>query len=332
MLAAANDDLEEPKNIEEAKASADWPHWLQGMKEEIQLLIKNGTFKAIDRQKLKGRKPLSTRWLYKLKRDENGKIARYKARLVVRGFEQRYGLDYDQTFAGVAKSATWRILFALAAINDWEIEQMDVKGAFLHGDIDEEVFIDLPDGWELTLDSWLPIFNSSEAKSDIVLQLDKALYGLKQSPRLWQLKLRKEMKKLGFFTLSADQSIYRHTQNGLILVTYVDDFNLIGPQGEELKKVKQDLSKVFDISDMGPCQYYLGIRVVRDRPNRRLYLCQDAYTLKTLEKFGMRDCKPVSTPLDPNSVLSLIPFEGQAPTDQIKLYQSMVGSINYLAV
>lgn len=118
------------------------------------------------------------------------------------------------------RAATWRILLALVAIFDLEIEQMDVKGAFLHGVIDEEVYMEMPDGWEL-----FPEFFTKE----VLLLLLKALYGLKQSPRLWQLTLKKELAKLGFFELFADQSVYRNPITGLILATYVDDFLLIGP-------------------------------------------------------------------------------------------------------
>ena len=130
---------------------------------------------------------------------------------------------------------------------------MDVKSAFLHGDIDEEVHVELPEGSELFPD----IFDSG----DTALLLQKALYGLKQSPRLWQLTLKAALKRLGYLPLVADQCVYRCTDTGLIIITYVDDFLLIGPQ-EGLKKLKQQLSKAFDMKDLGQCQYFLGIRFI----------------------------------------------------------------------
>jgi hypothetical protein len=209
-------------------------------------------------------------------------------------------------------------------VNNWEVDQMDVKSAFLHGDIDEEVYVELPECWELFLD----ILGLEPGEH--ILHLLKALYGLKQSPRLWQLTLKAVLKRLGYIPLFADQSVYRNAKTGLI-ITYVDDFLLIGPQGEDLRMLKLQLSEAFDMKDLGPCQFFLGVRITRDRSRNQTTICQDAYVRKILDQFGMQDCRAVSTPLDPGAGKTLVPYQETTTKDQIKLYQSLIGHINYLA-
>jgi hypothetical protein len=271
---AAITDQEEPKSVQEAKESPDWPRWLEAMHAELRALLKNGTWLAISRNKGQF-KALGAKWVFKIKKGADGQVLQYKARWVVKGYEQRYGLDYDQTFAGVVRAATWRIILALAGANNWAIEQMDVKSAFLHGDIDEQVYVELPTGWELFPD----VFDAESG--ECVLHLQKALYGLKQSPRLWQLTLKAALEKLGYIPLFADQSVYRNAETGLIIITYVDDFLLIGPQGEALGKLKEQLSKEFDMKDLGPCEYFLGVRITRGKGSGQITLCQDEYVRKT---------------------------------------------------
>jgi hypothetical protein len=172
----ANTDRDEPKTVRDARESPEWSEWLNAMRAELSSLVKNKTWELVSQNHLKaqGKRALGAKWVFKIKRGADGQILQYKARWVVKGYEQRYGLDYDQTFAGVVRSATWRIILGLAAANNWAVDQMDVKSAFLHGDIDEEVYVELPEGWELFPD----IFKSGES----VLILQKALYRLKQSP------------------------------------------------------------------------------------------------------------------------------------------------------
>jgi hypothetical protein len=324
---AATSDQEEPRTVQDAKDSPEWLNWLEAMKTELKALLKNGTWRAVSLKpdQRSGRRPLGTKWVFKIKRGKDGEILQYKARWVVKGYEQRYGLDYDQTFAGVTKASTWRIMFAIAAIHGWDIEQMDVKSAFLHGNIDEEVYVELPECWELFLELFGPI------DKDTILLLLKALYGLKQSPRLWQLTLKRELLKLSFTPLFADQSVYRNTKTGCFIITYVDDFILMGPQGEAIKRLKLELASVFDMKDLGTCTYFLGIRITRSEDGSRITLCQDAYIRKVLDQFNMAESRPVQTPLEPGSMDSLVPFEGKASIEEVALYQSLIGCINYLA-
>jgi hypothetical protein len=154
---------------------------------------------------------------------------------------------------------------------------MDVKSAFLHGDIDEKVYVGLPEGWELFPD----IFESGET----VLLLQKALYGLKQSPRLWQLTLKAALKRLDYLPLFADQCVYQNASTGLIIITDVDDFLLIGPHWQELQQLKRQLLNAFEMKDLGPCQFFLGVRITRK--GSQITLCQYAYIRNVLDQFGM---------------------------------------------
>jgi hypothetical protein len=217
-------------------------------------------------------------------------------------------------------------MFALAAIYGWDIQQMDVKSAFLHGQIDEEVYIDLPEGWELFRD----LLGVDE---NTILFLLKALYGLKQSPRLWQLTLKRELAKLDYTPLIADQSVYYNSKSGCFIITYVDDFILMGPRGEAIQKLKLQLARVFDMKDLGECTYFLGIRITRvvNYNSTQISLCQDAYIRKVLDQFGMANSKPVNCPIEPGSVIDLVPFKGSASKEDITQYQSLIGCINYLA-
>ena len=218
------------------------------------------------------------------------------------------------------RAVTWRIILALVAAYGWSVDQMGVKSAFLHGNIDEEVYVELPDSWELFPD----IFKSC----DMALLLTKALYGLKQSPRFWQLTLKAALKKLGYQPLFANQCLYRNYA-AMMIITYVDDFLLIGPYGDELDMLKQQLSRAFEMKEPGPRQFFLGVRIARI--GSQITLCQDAYICKALDKFGMQQCRIVSTPIDLGAYDTLVPYKGSATWDDIKHWQSLVGCINYLA-
>ncbi len=251
----------EPLTYKAALESHDATEWKKAMEEEIDALLKNRTWKRVKRPDPSlGIRVLRGKWVYKIKRKVDNTIARFKARWVVKGYEQLYGIDYDQTFAGVAKTQTCKILLALAAMLDLEIEQMDAITAFLHGETKDVIYVELPDGYQ--------------GDDDHVGLLLRALYGLKQSPRLWQEKLRSELGKLGYKPLQADQCIYTADAGigGIVVVTYVDDFLLIGPDIKAINKLKLELSRVFSMKDLGPCTTFLGLRLIRDRKQRKIHL------------------------------------------------------------
>ncbi len=277
-----NADALEPVSYANALQSNNNKEWQIAMDEEIQSLKKNKTWAVTTRPK--ETTVLQGKWIYKVKRDKDGNVARHKARWVVKGYEQCFGIDYDQTFAGVAKNSAWKVALSLAAHLDLEVEQMDVITAFLQGDIDEVVHVELPHSYE-------------DGK---VCRLHRALYGLKQSPRLWQQKLRTTLNKLGYHPLPHDNCIYvtKERLSGIIIVTYVDDFLLLGRDAQKIKALKETLSKEFDMKDLRPCTQLLGVRITRDREKCSIHLSQSHFAQKVANSFGQQDAKPIYTPID----------------------------------
>jgi hypothetical protein len=314
---------DDPQTLEEAKASPNWKHWKVAIGREYKSLLRKKTWSLQKRSQVpRDQKVLRGKLVFKTKRDKNGKILKYKVRWVVRGFEQQYGTDYDQTYAGVCKSAVWKLAIALAANHDLEIEQMDAVTAFLNSEVDGDVYVELPPEWEE---------NGQTFSKDECCKLLKALYGLKQSPRLWQGKLRSCLAHLGFTPLVTDQAVYINKKTGIMIVTYVDDMLILGKSMELINKLKKELSEQFECEDLGSAAYFLGVRITRDREARTISLCQDAYIKKILERFGMENCKSVNTPMASGAAVYMVPNTVQASHQDTTWYQSMVGSIMYLA-
>jgi hypothetical protein len=313
----------DPKTLEEAMSRKDASKWRAAVISEYRSLARKKTWKVVQRDRVpKGQRVLKGKLVFKTKLDKNGDIERYKVRWVVLGCLQRKGRDYDQTFAGVCKSSTWKIALALAAEYDLEIEQMDVDTAFLNSDVDSEVYVDLPPGWAE------PDYTYNE---NDCCKLLKGLYGLKQSPRLWQAKLKASLRVLGFEPLLTDNCVYINRETRIIIITYVDDMLVIGKAGPALETVKYELATQFTIQDLGPAAYFVGVRITRDRQAKKIYLCQDAYIKKILERFDLSNCKHVDTPCASGFENIMLPFDGESPPEHVKLYQSMVGSLMYLA-
>ena len=302
----------EPKTYKEAMAdSYRKAAWQLGMNDEFDSLVKNDTWVLVPLPP--GRKALGGKWVFKLKRGSDGEIVRHKARWVVRGFEQRAGLDFNETFASVVKPMSYKAIFAMAAALDYEIEQMDVKTAFLYGNIEEDIYIEQPTGYSIN--------------DTLVCKLKKALYGLKQSPRVWYDTLSKFLKSLDFAPLISDYSVF--TNGRIIIGVYVDDILLAGPSKSEIQEVKNHLNQTFQMTDLGPVSYYLGMKVTRDRPNRVIRLSQAGYVEQVLKDHGMWDVKPVSTPMETTSRSEKAGDDYQAPTELRHRYQSAVGSLMY---
>ena len=281
------------------------------MAEEKQSLDDNCTWKIVNNPE--HRKVLGGKWVFKHKRAVNGEIIRYKARWVVRGFEQKEGIDYNETFASVVKPMSYKAIFAVAAALGLYVEQMDVKTAFLYGDINEEIYVEQPNGLD-------------QIPGKVCL-LKKALYGLKQSPHIWYNTLAEFLKGLGFHQLSSDLGVF--TWENYYMAIYVDDLLLVGPKKPEIEKVKQSLNKRFKMTDLGPCSYYLGMSVRRDLVNWALFLGQRAYLDKVIRDFGMAECKPVSLPMDPNIKLQAMPADYEPPPADLHWYASCIGSLMY---
>ena len=303
----------DPKSYKEAMADPQHKKdWMLAMDDEMQSLKDNNTWKLVTAVP-QGRKVLTGKWVYKTKRGVNGQVVKYKARWCVRGFEQVEGLDYHETFSAVVKPMSYKAIFAIAAANDWDIEQMDVKTAFLYGEIDEEVYVEVPHGY-------------TDGRK-VYCRLRKALYGLKQSPRIWSNTLASYLKEHDFLPLDADQSVF---SNGKVIIAiYVDDLLIAGPDKKFIRQAKEALHKRFQMTDIGPLAYYLGMGVTRDRQQRTLHLSQKAYLEKVIRDHGMWESNAMSTPMDSNTRLTASDAEYTCPPDEKLRYQSAVGSLMY---
>ncbi|CAL8099446.1 unnamed protein product [Prunus armeniaca] len=285
------------------------------MREEITALEQNQTWDLVP--KPRDVKPISCKWVYKKKRHPDGAIERYKAQLVARGFSQQYGLDYDKTFSPVAKLTTIRVLLALAANKDWNLYQMDVKNAFLHGELDREIYMTQPMGFE------------NEVHLEYVCKLKKALYGLKQAPKAWYSKIAKFLSRSGYLVTHADSSLFVKANGGklAIVLVYVDDLIITGDDEEEIHRTKENLSVRFQMKELGQLKHFLRLEV--DRTQERIFLCQQKYAKDLLQKFGMLESKPISTPMEPN--VKMCAYEGKDLEDAT-MYRQLVGSLIYLTL
>jgi transposase InsO family protein len=301
-----------PKTLSEALENENWK---QAMQVEMGALEKNNTWDLV--RLPSGKKPVGCRWVFTVKYNSDGTVERYKARLVAKGYTQTYGIDYLETFAPVAKMNTVRILLSLAAYFSWPLHQFDVKNAFLHGDLAEEIYMEIPPGF------------ASRLEKGMVCKLKKALYGLKQSPRAWFGRFTKVMLALGYKQSQGDHTLFvKHSSSGgvCILLVYVDDIIVTGDDFAGIANLKQQLVKEFEIKDLGKLKYFLGIEVARSKHG--LFISQQKYTLDLLKDTGMLGCKPAETPIEQNHRLEEFPED--VPVDR-ESYQRLVGRLIYLS-
>ncbi|KAL5838301.1 hypothetical protein ACOSQ3_015470 [Xanthoceras sorbifolium] len=312
----------EPECYDEACQAADANQWELAMQEEMKSLISNKTYELTKLPM--GKKALHNKWVYRVKEEYDGS-KRFKARLVVKGFQQKEGIDYTEIFAPVVKLNTIRSVLSIVASENLHLEQLDVKTAFLHGNLQEEIYMHQPEGF------------AEKGKENLVCRLKKSLYGLKQAPRQWYMKFDSFMHKEGFQKCNADHCCYfkRCKSSYIILLLYVDDMLVAGSDMGEIKSLKQQLSKEFDMKDLGPAKKILGMQITRDKQEGTLQLSQAEYIKRILHRFKMDDAKPVSTPLASHFRLS----KNQSPQteeernfmDKIP-YASAVGSLMYAMV
>ncbi|KAJ9537493.1 hypothetical protein OSB04_030226 [Centaurea solstitialis] len=300
----------EPTSYKEASSSS---HWQAAMQEELRALAKAQTWDSVPLPP--GKRPIGSKWVFKIKTKSDGSIDRYKARLVAKGFNQEYGIDYEETFAPVARVTSVRSLLAIAATKNWPLFQMDVKNAFLNGDLSEEVYMTPPPGVSLP--------------SGHVCRLRKALYGLKQAPRAWFEKFSNTVLSLGFYASNYDSGLFTRTTaaGSILLLLYVDDMIITGSDSTGIASLKQSLSSAFEMKDLGKLHYFLGLEVLSDVSGT--YLCQAKYISDLLSKAGLSDTKVASTPLEYN--LHLTPSAGTPLQDPTR-YRQLVGSLVYLTV
>ena len=307
-------EVSEPVSFEEAMSGPQAHEWQSAAQSEYESLIENGTWDLVDLPE--GRRALDSKWVFKAKLNAKGEVDRFKGRLVARGFEQRSGIDYNETFAPVIRYPSLRALLAHGITKKMKIHQMDVVTAFLHGQLDEEIYMRQPEGF------------IKPGEEHLVCKLKRSLYGLKQSPRCWNAVLDAFLKEEGFVPTPADQCVYNRSLDGVqtIIGVYVDDLVILSDEDAELLNVKEMLSGRFSMKDMGQLHYCLGMSV--QQGEGRLKLSQNAYVEQILRKFGMHNCNPASTPMATD--VKLQKDDGSTSTDE-RMYQSIIGSLMYLA-
>ncbi|KAK2407959.1 putative mitochondrial protein [Trifolium repens] len=288
--------------------------WKKAMDAEIEAIEKNKTWELTDLPK--GQKTIGVKWVYKTKLNEKGEIDKYKARLVVKGYKQEHGVDYEEVFAPVARQDTIRLVVSLAAQNSWPIFQLDVKSAFLNGELLEQVYIEQPPGYEV---------KGNEHK---VYKLKKALYGLKQAPRAWYSCIEDHFEKAGFNKCPYEHTLFIKSGEGgkiLIVCLYVDDLIFTGNDETMFSDFKSSMMADFDMTDLGKMKYFLGIEVVQTGAG--LFLGQKKYAQEVLERFHMENCNPVGTPTEPGLKLS---SDHDGERVDSTYFKQIVGSLMYL--
>jgi hypothetical protein len=302
--------LDEPLDFYEASQKQEWK---DAMQTEIDSILKNQTWAIVDRPPRK--KPITAKWIFKTKRDPSGKISKLKAIIVARGFQQQEGIDYNDVFAPVVRWSTIRAILALAAKYRWDLHQLDVITAFLNGDIHEEIFMEIPEGFLGSLDP------------SKVCKVNRALYGLKQAPKAWYERINSWLIRQGLTHSQHDPNLYFSVQNGkrTILLLYVDDLLLTGDNVNEIERLKSELQKEFEMTNLGLAHNYLGTEIVTGLND--LFIHQRGYIKKNLKKFDLEGCNPTKLPMDPN--LKLQKNTGTPKVDPLE-YMSIVGSLIYL--
>lgn len=310
--------LDDPMTIEEALSRADGKRWKKAMVDEYESLLLNKTWNLVDLPAK--RKAIPCKWIFKTKRDGDGVIERYKARLVIKGCAQRRGLDYEETFSPVVRYNSLRYLLSLAAQYDLDIEQLHAISAFLQGDVEEDIYMVQPE-----------MFVEDSSK---VCRLNKAIYGLKQASRQWNKKLA--LKEIGFGQSALDPCVYFRIngQHRTYIAVYVDDF-LVFSNDQLLRRfLKEELFRRFRMKDLGDANFCMGLHITRDRANGIIYLDQRRHIADLLTKFGMTDCNPAKVPADPNQILSKS-MSPQTSTDKAAMssipYQEAVGGLLYIS-
>jgi hypothetical protein len=284
------------------------------MRAEIDALEANNTWVLTDLPPNKH--AIGCKWVYKVKLKADGSLERYKARLVAKGYTQSEGLDYHETFSPVAKLTTVRCLLAIAAAKNWHLHQLDVNNAFLHGELNEEVFMELPLGF------------AAKGVSK-VCRLTKSLYGLKQASRQWFSKFSTTLLSLGFTQSKCDYSLFTRMVGSsfIALLVYVDAIVLASNDSDAISSFTHLLNQQFKLKDLGSLNFFLGLEIVRKSTS--IAICQQKYALEILEDSGLLAAKPVNFPMESN--LRLSRDEGPLISDPTS-YRRLIGRLLYLTI
>lgn len=260
--------------------------WKEAIDAEIRTLIKADTWELVPRPA--DANVIGSKFVLRIKLKAGGAIDKFKARLVAQGFTQVEGVDYFLTFAPVAKLASLRIILAIAARNDWDVQVFDFHAAFLNGEFDdnEELYMEQPPDHEFA------------NRRDYVLRLRKTIYGLKQSSRKWYEKLTASLATLGFAPLATDYAVFRLISGAdiIILAIHVDDCTITGSSPLLIDSIQTRIGELFQITRLGDISWLLGMEITRDRARRTLSINQTSYIDSLMQRFGMENAKPTAVP------------------------------------
>ncbi len=275
-----DDDERDPPTVRHARRSKYWNEWLAAMHEELEALKVKEVYEEVDKLP-PGRKAVQCKWVLHIKRDKDGRISRFKGRLVAKGFTQVFGQDFTFTFAPVARWDSIRSILCIAAMNNFELRHVDVKSAYLNAPLEEEIYLVAPEG--CTSKYW---------------RLKKGLYGLRQAGRQWYIHLHEAYSSLGFTRCESDWSVYiRKTASALtISASSVDDLLIASSSKSESDLTASQIQEKFAITDGGDTEWLLGCRIRRWRERRLLMIDQEQYTTQILSDFKMENCNAVKMP------------------------------------
>jgi hypothetical protein len=303
----------EPTTYKQAMNHLDSDKWQDAMQTEIDELHNQNTWDLVDLPENKT--PLKGRWVYTHKTNSEGQIIKYKARWVIKGFNQVLGVDYVDTYSSTCRPETYRIAFILAVSLGWNLYQYDIKNAFVHAKIDKEIYTEQPTG-----------FNNNSNK---VCKLNKALYGLKQSPRLWYKHLSNIFKKLDFQIFAHDEAAFIHAKYSIIIICHVDDLIITGPNKNQIDEIINKITKQLKLQYIGEINQFLGMEFTIDKINKSMYIHQTKYLNNIKTRFNTHKLTPVSTPVELG--IKLEKSQEEASQENILSYQQQVGALSYLA-
>lgn len=308
--------IKEPQNLEEALSSPQSENWIQAVEEELSNLERLKTWEIVELPAGKGF--IDSKWVFKVKRDANGQVARYKARLVARGFTQKEGTDYTQTYAPVARFAVVRLLLAMSVIFGWKTRHIDIKSAYLNGKLAEELYMKLP-----------TLRKNEKAR---IVKLLRPIYGLKQSGHNWNEALDDFLVEAGFTRLKSSNCTYRY-DFCTFLVVYVDDIIIFSRYQKTINRVGQLIQDRFEARDLGEITHFLGVNIERDAEGG-VKMNQGTYIRELLERYGLQECRPAYVPLEPGNPMS---SKDSPKTDDERQemknvpYRELVGSLGYIS-
>ncbi len=296
---------------EEVKRRPDWPKWQQAMEAELRSLEASKTWSIVDQPT--NANVVSSKWVFRIKKNAAGEIEKYKARLVARGFTQVHGVDYDETYAPVARLASFRLVLAMANQNGWPADSFDFDSAYLNSVLPDDEVIYLEQPPPISLDQSKGGGKGHGGSSRCIFRLHKALYGLKQSARSWYESLRKALEEIGFKRTKTDHGVFvKRWADGrmVVIAVHVDDCLTAGSNQQLLDEFKKTVNGKYSMTDLGPCRWLLGIRIERDLKSRTIALSQHAYVDSILARFNFDNLKASAIPMDPSAPL----LKSQSPT------------------